>query len=247
MRVEPSGVYRSPLEEQRFGIRVARVAWMTQELLPVALDFARQHEISLLIARCMAAERRVYQAMEREGFLLTETMMCLEADVTRPIPPDPGKALVRPVTADDADEVARLAEVCFRGYESHYHADDRLERRKCDEIQVDWARRACASREVADEVLVAETDGALGGYFILKQNSAEEADVAVAAVVPDRRGRGVYESLVVRSMNWAKERGAKRITGLVQVTNPAVQRTPMRLGWMPSFTYHTFHKWFDRS
>ena len=245
MRAEPPGVYRSEIDEARFGIRIARVGWMTLDLLPAAIDFCRDQEVSLLMAKCAAAERRTWQAMERAGFLLMETMVCLEADLTRPIPADSGAALVRPFHPGDLEEVTALAAVCFRDYESHYHADDRLDRATCDEIQVDWARRACLSREVADEVLVAESERSLAGYFLLKRNSPEEADVAVAAVVPDRRGRGVYESLVVQSMRWAAAAGAKRLTGLVQVTNVAVQKTPLRLGWTPRFAYHTFHKWLD--
>ena len=245
MRAEPVGVYRSELDEARFGIRIARVGWMTLDLLPTALAYGRENGVSLLMSKCMGTERRTIHAMERSGFLLMETMLCLASDLTRGLPEKPPGVAVRPFRPGDEEEVLRLAEVCFRGYESHYHADDRLDRAKCDEIQVDWARRACASRDVADEVLVAECEGSLAGYFILKSNTAEESDVAVAAVIPDHRGTGVYEALVVHSMHWAAARGAKRITGLVQATNVAVQRTPMKLGWTPRYLYYTLHKWFD--
>lgn len=245
MRAEPSGVYRSELDEARFAIRVARVGWMTPELLPVALAYCRENRVSLLMSKCMGTERRTVHAMEQAGFLLMEAMLCLAGDLTRRLPEKPAGVVVRPFEKSDEKEVLRLAEACFAGYESHYHADDRLDRAKSDEIQVDWARRACASREVADQVLVAESEGSLAGYFILKSNTNEEADVAVAAVIPDHRGTGVYEALVVHSMHWAAARGATQITGLVQATNVAVQRTPMKLGWVPRYLYYTLHKWFD--
>jgi len=245
VRPEPSGVYRSPVDEERFGIRVARVGWMKQEILPEAVDFCLQNRISLLISKCMASERACFQAMERAGFVMMETMLCLEADLTKPIPADPGGASVRPVRPGDEPEISRVAAAAFRGYVSHYHADSRLDRSKCDEIYVDWAQRACQSRGEEDEVLLAESEGSAAGYFICALNTPEEADVAVAAVIPDRRGSGAYASLVVSSMEWGAAKSAKRITGLVQVTNIAVQKTPMRLGWFPSYAYHTFHKWFD--
>jgi hypothetical protein len=193
----------------------------------------------------MASERATFQAMERAGFVMMETMLCLEADLTKPIPADRGGASVRPVRSGDEGEITRVAAAAFRGYVSHYHADSRLDRNKCDEIYVDWAQRACRSAGEQDEVLLAESEGSAAGYFICALNTPEEADVAVAAVIPDRRGSGAYASLVVRSMEWGAAKGAKRITGLVQVTNVAVQKTPMRLGWFPSYAYHTFHKWFD--
>lgn len=245
MRAEQPGAYRSELDEARFGIRIARVGWMTLELLPTALAFCRENRVSLLMSKCMGTERRTVHAMEQSGFLLMETMLCLAGDLTRPLPGKPEAVVVRPFQPSDETQVLRLAEACFRGYESHYHADDRLDSAKCDEIQVDWAQRACVSKDVADTVLVAESEGSLAGYFILKSNTAEEADVAVAAVIPDHRGTGVYEALVVHSMHWAAARGASRITGLVQATNVAVQRTPMKLGWVPQYAYYTLHKWFD--
>jgi len=245
VRKEAPGVYRADVDETRFGIRVARVGWMTEKLLGEALEFCVENRVSLLIAKCMAAERSTFQAMERSGFVMMETMLCLEADLTRPIPADCGGARVRPVRADDEDAVAEVAAAAFRGYVSHYHADPRLDRARCDEIYVDWAQRACRSRAEGDEVLLAESDGVAAGYFICALNDPEEADVAVAAVVPDRRGSGAYASLVVNSMRWGAAKGAKRITGLVQITNLAVQKTPIRLGWLPRYAYHTFHKWFD--
>jgi hypothetical protein len=245
VRAEPAGIYRSPVDEVRFGIRVARVGWMKEELLAEAFDFCRQNHVSLLISKCLASERATFQGMERAGFVMMETMLCLEADLSKQIPEDRGGFSVRPVRPDDEAEISRVAAAAFRGYVSHYHADSRLDPSKCDEIYVDWAQRACRSRGEEDEVLLAESDGSAAGYFICALNSPEEADVAVAAVIPDRRGSGAYASLVVRSMEWGAAKGAKRITGLVQVTNVAVQKTPMRLGWYPSYAYHTFHKWFD--
>jgi len=40
----------------------------------------------------------------------------------------------------------------FHGYLGRYHADDRLDRGKCDELYTSWAYCSCVSREVADEV-----------------------------------------------------------------------------------------------
>src|ERR1043166_10227468 len=168
---------------------------MKQEILPEAVDFCLQNRISLLISKCMASERATFQSMERAGFVMMETMLCLEADLTKPIPPDPGGARVRPVGSGDEPVIVQVAAAAFRGYVSHYHADPRLDRERCDEIYVDWAERACRLRGEGDEVLIAEADGTAAGYFICVLNDPEEADVAVAAVVPDRRGGGAYGSL----------------------------------------------------
>ena len=75
MSAAPTSVARSPLDETRFGVRVARVEAMTSELLPEALAFCTRENVQLLIANCRSTERRTTQAMEREGFGLMDTIV----------------------------------------------------------------------------------------------------------------------------------------------------------------------------
>jgi GNAT superfamily N-acetyltransferase len=240
-------VYLSAIDQERFGIRTARASRMTLDTLPSVMDFCRTHGVVLLIARCLTSELRAAQAMELEGFSLMDTLVYYTRNLVKtPIPSNIGKISIRPIRPGEEDAVKIVAAESFRGYFGHYHADDRLDPAKCDEAYMDWAVRSCVSRQVADEVLVADLGGAIVGFATLRLNSAEEAEGVLFGVAPSAQGQGIYRSFMVRGMEWCLSKGATRMVVSTQITNIAVQKTWVRLGFEPSHAYYTFHKWFDR-
>lgn len=239
-------VFLSGIDQNRFGVPIARATRVTMETLPLVMEFCRANGVVLLIARCPATEIRAAQAMEREGFALMDTLIFFSRELTRsPIPPDTGQIAVRPIQPGEADAVRAVAIESFRGYSGHYHADDRLDRAACDETYVSWAYRACVSPEVADVVLVADRDGSIVGFATLRLNNAVEGEGVLFGVAPSAQGRGVYRSFMVRGMEWCLAKGASRMVVSTQITNMAVQKIWARVGFEPSHGYYTFHKWFD--
>ncbi len=246
MREEPSGAYLSAIDSDRFGLPIARVAWMTPETLPAAIKFCRENGIRLLMTKCQAEATPTIQALEREGFYFTEAINVYERDVVKqPIPADKGVVRVREATAAEAEAIAAMGGEAFRGYPSHYRSDPRLDPAKSDEIYVDWVRRSCLSREVADVVLVAEQVAVPVGIFTIKMNDSKEADTGLAGVVPSARRHGVLEALIIAALEWSKAHGAEYLLGLMQMNNIAVLRVTIRLGFFPRSTFFTFHRWFD--
>jgi GNAT superfamily N-acetyltransferase len=236
----------SAIDEERFGIRVARASRVTLGALPAVLDFCRANNVVLLIARCPVSELRAAQAMERQGFLLMDTLVYYARDLGRnAVPPDTGKATVRPVGPGEAEAVRAVAAESFRGYVGHYHADGRLDRAKCDEAYASWALRSCVSREVADDVLVAVLDDSIAGFATLRMNGPGEGEGVLFGVHPAAQGQGIYRSLMIAGMEWCRLRGATRMVVSTQITNWAVQKVWTRVGFEPSHADYTFHKWFD--
>jgi GNAT superfamily N-acetyltransferase len=236
----------SDIDEERFGIRTARTDEVTGETLPSVLDFCRRHEVVLLIARCPASDLRAVQAMEREGFLLMDTLVHYGRDlVDVPIPAENPLLQVRAFLPGEEDDVAKVAVQAFRGYLGHYHADERLDRRQCDEVYTSWALRSCLSRDVADEVLVASLGESIAGFLTMNMASPEEGHGILFAVAPSFRGRGVSSALMIAGLRWCLEKGAARMTIPTQVNNVPSQKVWCRLGFEPGFAQYTFHKWFD--
>jgi hypothetical protein len=129
-----SPVALSPIDEKRFGIRIARASAITVESLPGVLEFCRQQSVGMLIARCAVADLAAAQAMEREGFLLMDTLVYYARDLRHPPLPRPSaEPIVRPCRPKDEPRVRQIAAEAFRAYLGHYHADPRLDRRLCDE------------------------------------------------------------------------------------------------------------------
>lgn len=246
MTSEAIQVHLAPLDEKRFGIQSARALIATADALPSVLEFCRSNGVSFLAIRCPTSEIRLAQTLEREGFALMDTLVYFVRDLRKaPIPPDTGQVPVRAIRPGEEDTVRGVAADAFRGYYGHYHADERLDPAKCDEVYTDWAYRSCVDRDVADHVLLAELDGVIVGFATLQINSPEEGEGVLFAVHPSAQRRGIYRSFTVNAMNWCADQGAQRMVVSTQVNNVAVQKAWARLGFEPQRSYYTFHKWFD--
>ena len=235
----------SQLESERFGVRAAR-AHVVPESLSRVLDFCAAEKINLLIARCAAGDLAAAQAMETHGFLLMDTLVYYGFDLSKKaIPEDTRDFLVRPLQPEDKDQVRTVASAAFRGYMGHYHADPRLDRRQCDETYASWAERSTTLKAAADEVLVAEHSGTIVAFATLRMNSPREGEGLLFAVAPEYQKRGVCRALMIHSLLWCRSRRATRMLISTQVTNISMQKVWCRVGFEPSHSYYTFHKWFD--
>ena len=235
----------SAVDSERFGIRVAR-AQVAGDSLPRALDFCLTEKIDLLIARCATTDLFAAQEMGRNGFLIMDTLVYYGFDLSRKnIPEERSDFTVRPLKADDCDQVRLVASQAFKGYTGHYHADPRLDRRKCDEGYISWAERSTTLKGAADEVLVAEEKGKIVGFGTLRANSAREVEGVLYAVAPEYQRRGVCPTLMIHSLRWSQSQGAQRMVISTQVTNVSMQKVWCRVGFEPSHSFYTFHKWFD--
>ena len=236
----------SQLDSDRFGIRVAR-SHITSENLADVLEACRDENVSLLIARCATSDLRTVQVAEEHGFFLTDTLLYYRCDLHKlPMPALKKECHVRPLLAGDAEQVQRVAAQAFQGYMGHYHADPRLDRRKCDEAYRSWAERSCVPGSTADKVLVAEYSGQVAGFGTLRKNSPAEVEGLLFGVAPEYQGRGICGALMISSLQWSLSQGSERMIISTQVTNVSMQKVWCRVGFEPSHSFYTFHRWFDR-
>jgi predicted N-acetyltransferase YhbS len=235
----------SQLDSEHFGIRAAR-AHVVPENLSRVLDFCAAEKIDFLIARCATSDLIAVQNMEMQGFLLMDTLVYYHFDLSkREIPQDTSVFKVRAVQPEDREQIRAVASAAFKGYMGHYHADRRLDRRKCDEAYASWAERSCLPKLAADEVLVAVHGVAAAGFGTLRLNSPQESEGLLFAVAPEWQGKGVCPSLMIRSLEWSRLKGVRSMVISTQITNVSMQKVWCRVGFEPSHSYYTFHKWFD--
>ena len=249
MNTNPSPVSLSKIDEERFGIRVAKAPEVTQDILPSIMDYCSKNAVDMLIARCPCSEQSSVQIMEQNGFLLMDTILYSKLDLLTVPPPqapeDPAGFVVRSVRAGEADTVRTLAAECFKGYKGHYHSDPKLEPAKCEEIYPDWAYRTCISRDVADKVIVGDMGNALLGFVTLRLVDPNECYVDLVGIVPGRQGRGRYRSFLIHIMEWARSQEAKHLVAPVSITNVLTQNMIVHYGYRLSYSDYVFHKWFD--
>jgi GNAT superfamily N-acetyltransferase len=234
----------SEVDRERFGMVTARDPGFTAATLPDTLRFCREHSVRMLIARCAAGELGAAQAMEAAGGQLMDTLVYWGRALDRALPGD-RPANVRPLRPDDVDAVRRVAAAAFQGYFGHYHADPRLDRRKCDETYASWAERSCVDPGVASKVLVAEHEGRVAGFLTLLAHGAAEQEIVLNGVDPALQRHGLYRALVLAAMHEARGAGAGRVFVSTQLINLGVQKTWARLGFELERSYYTFHLWLD--
>ena len=236
----------SPLEEERFSVRTARAIDITRHNLPQAIEFCRKRDVALLIARVQATQLDAVQEMERKGFFLTDTLVYYGRNLTtETLPKLDSEVIIRPLASDENVQVQVIAEKAFSNYISHYHADERLDKKQCDAAYIDWANKACSTRDDVHEVLVALRKNEIVAFAALRMNEPQQGECILNAVCPSAQGLGIYQALITAGMHWCAGFHAREMIISTQIINIAVQKVWVRLSFEPRNYVYTFHKWFD--
>lgn len=242
----PLTMHLSQVDEDRFGVRTARAFIRTEESLPALLEYCHQQQVKFLIVRCPTTALHTAQGLESVGCRLMDTLIYYKRNLLKQAIPDlPSAPHIRSIHPEDVAAVQQVAEQSFKGYFGHYHADPRLDPAKCDQGYVSWAVRSSVSREVADDVLVAEAQGDILGFATLRLNSPAQGEGVLFGVAPKAQGQGIYRSLMIHAMDWFLRHAAEEMIVSTQITNIAVQKVWTRVAFEPGFSHYTFHKWFD--
>lgn len=240
-----SDIFISDVDKERFGFKTARVVGLTSGGLPAILDFCVRENVDLLIARSDMSDLNAAQSMEKQGFLLMDTLVYYNLNLVKlTVPADHGMVLVRPIRPGEEEEMLAVAGASFRNYCGHYHADSRLDKSKCDEAYADWARKAFASRQ-PENFLVGEIKGKIVSFGVLRTNSPEEGEMFLGGIHPDFQGQGIYHSFLCKGMTWCLSKKAEKMVISTQLKNIPVQKVLVKLGFEISKGYYTYHKWFD--
>lgn len=239
-------LFLSPLEEERFGIRTARATNITRINLSQSIEFCQNNDVALLIARCQATQLDAVQEMERRGFFLADTLVYYGRNLTAEILPKLDSAIIiRPLANGENVQVQAIAEEAFSGYISHYHADERFDKKQCDATYIDWANKACSTRDDVHEVLVALRKDKILAFATLRMNDPMQGEGVLFGVSRAAQGLGIYRALMTAGMHWCAKFHAREMIVSTQIINIAVQKVWVRLGFEPQKYVYTFHKWFD--
>jgi ribosomal protein S18 acetylase RimI-like enzyme len=237
-----SGVGLSEIDERRFGIKSARVDNLSLADIDPVEVFCQSNEVKFLAARCSTDAVQVAQALETRGYRLMDTLVYFKRNLAvNTLPPlNHDLTVIREARTDEALQVKAIAARAFRDYSAgHYHSDARLDPSKCDETYADWAYNSCASKCVADHVLVAEIQSDLAGFIAFSKHG----EITLNAVDPSFQRKGVYTKLMCHALHILQPETTKAIIS-TQINNIAVQKVWVRLGFEPDYSFYTFHKWF---
>lgn len=247
MNRENYSVTLSDIDEERFGIKTAKVWEIKPGGIEEVLRFCQDNNVKFIIARCRTNELNLAREMEEMGFQLMDTLIYYLCNLRKnPLPEYVSEIVVRPFRAGEENIIRSISAEAFEGYLGHYHTDTRLDRAKCDEVYADWAYKSCFFKEVADEVFIAEYRGKIIGFGAVRANITGEGEYILAGILNEYQGHGAFRMITINCMRWCIERGINTIITSTNITNLASQKVQIRLGFDPSYSYYIFHKWVDR-
>lgn len=225
------------------------------DLLTEVTVRAARRGVECLICKVQARDTAAVRALERQGFLLMDTLVDLVFDSSRTplenirLPKRSERLRTRLATPEDPPEILELAHQAFANYFGRYHSDPKMPPGTGAKVYDQWV---CSGFEGwADWTVVAEMHGKIVGYSMWKNASALETKHCVdithcnfGAIHPNFSGRGVYTALKLAGMRIA-ESFAKHFDLATHIANYPVHRGTAKLGWRIAGARHSFHKWLS--
>lgn len=215
----------SPLESERFGLRIFRAQVEAFDASAIA-DVMKQEHIDVLIVRLPARAIGTVYSARPEGFapIVADTLVRYDIDVRSWTPDATTSVALRPAGPADAKLLARIAHEIFEGYVSHYHANPLFAADRIIEGYAEWASRHASAMDGSGAWIV-ERDGKAVGFSCYCIDRANATGIAVLnGILPSARRQGAYRGMLGRMLAAFKEEGLSRFEISTQVHNIPVQR-----------------------
>ena len=88
MKSKDLPIFLSAIDEERFGIKTAKVEKVELHDIPNIMRFCKENKVSLLLARCPTGDLPAVQELERNGFLLMDTLIYYSCNLRGNPPPE---------------------------------------------------------------------------------------------------------------------------------------------------------------
>jgi len=149
-----------------------------------------------------------------------------------------GAIVVGRVGADDLPAVERIAETVFTT--SRFRLDPHLDPVLSDRRYRHWARTSLA--DPTRQVLKAELDNALVGFFIVEERADGSAYWHLTAIAPGHQGRGVGRAVWQAMLERHRRAGLQAVETTVSAHNLPVLSLYGRLGFRFAAADITLHR-----
>jgi RimJ/RimL family protein N-acetyltransferase len=138
----------------------------------------------------------------------------------------------------DVEAIAAIAHDAF--LTGRYLLDWRLPAELSKRRYADWVRSSFASNE--QQVLKAESDGTLVGFFIVERRPDDTVYWHLTAIAPGHQGQGLGQSVWRAMLRRHRAEAATGVRTTISGHNVAVMNLYARLGFSFSAPQMTFHR-----
>ena len=183
------------------------------------------------------SDRETIRVAEDHGFRLMDLRVLLDRPLGDDVP-----AAAPEIRAWKPDDLPMLHKIARGSYhDSRFYFDEQIPDALCDGLYETWIEKSCHG--YAEQVLVAEQEGAAAGYISCHIRDGV-GDIGLVGVDERAQGRGLGRALVMASLDWFKSQGLERVTVVTQGRNIPAQRLYQRCGFMTRAVDLWYHRWF---
>lgn len=240
--------YLSILDTQRFGFNIAKVNNFETTPSEIIKEL-KSDGVKMIITKIDCEKLITIQELESLNFRIMDFQLTYKYDLKNYSVSDnqiKSDIIIREANLNDIDELVQIAAQSFNNY-GHYFADKRLDLEKCQQIYPDWIRRSIEDKNVADVVFVAEQQNMIAGFlsFKIKQETDLFAAGVQGAVSEKFRNQSLFRLLALHGLVWGKSQNVKWVEHNVLFVNYPVNRSFIKLGFIPGNSFITMHCWLD--
>jgi GNAT superfamily N-acetyltransferase len=234
----------SEWDTNHFGFKIAQLPYFNdQSYVKQGVQESKFHNVKLLINRCPTDDFKWIHELERRGFQLMDTIVYYILDLVDFYIPET-KYQARTAVEGDIPAIRSIARDSFKEYHSHFSADRKLDKNKCDEVYELWAVNSFHDKNLADHIVVIEMEGKIAGFNTIKlQDKGKTGEGRLSAIHPFARKKGLYTDLIIHGLKWMCSQGCIKSERSTQITNISSQKTYTKIGYNIERSFYTFHLW----
>ncbi|SEF90164.1 Ribosomal protein S18 acetylase RimI [Bryocella elongata] len=227
-----------------FGVRIARIKddHLTAAQVSLIEDWASEEAIDCLYFFCNADDNESIVSAERMNCHLVDIRLEFEMKLPSSGAITAPTSGIRSFRPEDVPALMSLASTSHRG--SRFYSDGRFPQETCDKLYARWIERSCMG--YANQVLVAEFNGAPAGYISCHLHPDGEGSLGLLAVAEQARGQGLGGALMREGTRYLQENGCVHVNFIAQARNITALRIYEGLGFRMRGTKLCYHKWISR-
>lgn len=233
-----------PWDSDNFGFPVAQIdrlkvqddARPTRALQ--AFDaWCDDHDVRLVSCRLNHTQLRASMALEDVGFRFVEMVHEPHRDLGDGMPAPARAIVVEPATAAD---LASIEEIAYSAFATgRFLLDWRLPPELSRRRYATWVRNSFD--DPRHEVLKAQLDEALVGFFIVEHRSDGAVYWHLTAIAPDQQGKGIGSSLWLTMLERHRAEDTTAVDTTISAHNAPAINLYARLGFTFGPARMTFH------
>lgn len=235
-------MHYSPLESQRFNLRVLRG---NTDKLDVAslLEIIKNQSADIAILRIPSTEQHTLHQLNELSypFIVADTLVYYDCDLQA----NPAKPLrnndleARLATPADQPLLETLVDLIFKDYSTHYYSNPLFNRQRILDGYKEWTLNYLEPTAGQRCFLFYRNEQAIA--FATCSLHSNHGEGILYGVHPNSQGGGIYGDLIRYTKMYMHEQGLTKMKVSTQVQNYAVQKVWVREGFFLTQSFCTLH------